>query len=115
MDNKLKKIEPNTMQDEQALLQGDLADKLKVRASTIKYYTQLGLLPYECKGKGYRRYYKPSVVKPILADIEKLKAKGYKMLDIVKLYASKGKLADGVDLTLLNLGIQNKNEVNKDE
>ena len=56
------------MQDEKALLQGDLADKLKVRASTIKYYTQLGLLPYECKGANYRRYYKASEVKPILAD-----------------------------------------------
>lgn len=92
------------MQDEQTLLQGDLADKLKVRASTIKYYTQLGLLPYECKGANYRRYYKTSAVKPVLADISKLKLKGYRMLDIVKLYASQNKLADGIDLTLLNLG-----------
>lgn len=104
MVNKLKKSEVNIMQNEQALLQGDLADKLKVRASTIKYYTQLGLLPYECKGANYRRYYKVSEVKPILADIDKLKRKGYKMLDIVKLYASQGKLADDIDLTLLNLG-----------
>lgn len=92
------------MQDEQTLLQGDLADKLKVRASTIKYYTQLGLLPYECKGANYRRYYKTSAVKPVLNDISKLKRKGYRMLDIVKLYASQNKLADDIDLTLLNLG-----------
>ncbi len=92
------------MQDEKALLQGDLADKLKVRASTIKYYTQLGLLPYECKGANYRRYYKVSEIKPILADINKLKKKGYKMLDIVREYAEQGKLADDIDLTLLNLG-----------
>ena len=92
------------MTDEQPLLKGDLADKLNIRASTIKYYTQLGLLPYECKGANYRRYYKVSEVKPILADIDKLKRKGYKMLDIVKLYATQGKLADDVDLTLLNLG-----------
>lgn len=96
------------MQDEKPLLQADLADKVGVRVSTIKYYTQLGLLPYETKGAGYRRYYKPSEIKPILADIEKLKAKGYKMLDIVKLYASQGKLADDVDLTLLNLGKKQK-------
>lgn len=102
------------MQDEKPLLQGDLADKLKVRASTIKYYTQLGLLPYECKGANYRRYYKVSEVKPILADIDKLKRKGYKMLDIVKLYANQGKLADDVDLTLLNLGKKQK-EVKNDE
>lgn len=92
------------MTEEKPLLQADLADKVGVRVSTIKYYTQLGLLPYECKATGCRRYYKVSEIKPILADIDKLKAKGYKMLDIVKLYASKGKLADGVDLTLLNLG-----------
>ena len=103
------------MVDEKALLQADLADKVGVRVSTIKYYTQLGLLPYECKAKGCRRYYKVSEVKPILDDIEKLKAKGYKMLDIVKKYASQGKLANDIDLTLLNLGIKNKNEVNKDE
>lgn len=69
------------MTDEKALLQGDLADKLKVRASTIKYYTQLGLLPYETKGANYRRYYKASEVKPILADIDELKRKGYTNLD----------------------------------
>lgn len=92
------------MTDEKALLQSDLADALKVRASTIKYYTQLGLLPYECKGANYRRYYKVSEIKPILADINKLKKKGYKMLDIVREYAEQGKLADDIDLTLLNLG-----------
>ena len=102
------------MTDEKLLLQGDLADTIGVRASTIKYYAQLGLLPYECKGANYRRYYKVSEIKPILADIDKLKAKGYKMLDIVRLYANQGKLADGVDLTLLNLGKKQK-EVNKDE
>ena len=30
------------------------------------------------------------------------------MLDIVKLYASQGKLADDIDLTLLNLGKKQK-------
>ena len=44
----------------------------------------------------------------ILADIDKLKRKGYKMLDIVKLYASQGKLADDIDLTLLNIGKNKK-------
>ena len=37
-----------------------------------------------------------------------LKRKGYKMLDIVKLYASQGKLADDIDLTLLNIGKKQK-------
>jgi DNA-binding transcriptional MerR regulator len=81
----------------------DLADKLRVRASTIKYYTQLGLLPYEVKGKGRNRLYDIEPCKAVLKDIERLKKKGYKMTDIVKLYAEQGKLANGVDLQLLNL------------
>ena len=93
-----------TKTEEKPLLQTDLAEAVGVRASTIKYYTQLGLLPYEAKGANYRRYYKPSEVRPVLDDIDKLKKKGYKMLDIVKLYATQGKLAAEVDLTLLNLG-----------
>ena len=39
------------------LSQAQLAEKLGVRPSTIKYYTQLALLPYEQNGAGgHRRY-----------------------------------------------------------
>ncbi len=94
-----------TKQDEKdkLLTQGKLAEKLGVRYSTIKYYTQLGLLPYEQPNGSYYKYYDPKKIKPILADIDSLKAKHYKMVDIVKLYAEKGKLSDDVDLSLLNL------------
>lgn len=85
------------------LLQSDIADALGTRASTIKYYTQLGLLPYTSSGKRKSRYYTVEQVKPVLDDIERQKAKGLKMADIVKLYAKQGKLASGVDVTLLNL------------
>ena len=91
------------MSDNKPLLQSDIADALGTRASTIKYYTQLGLLPYTSGGTRKSRYYTIEQVKPVLADIERLKAKGLKMADIVKLYAEQGKLAGDVDVTLLNL------------
>lgn len=85
------------------MLQSDIADALGTRASTIKYYTQLGLLPYTSGGQRKSRYYTIAEVKPVLADIEQLKAKGHKMADIVRLYAEQGKLANDTDITLLNL------------
>ena len=89
--------------EKRTLKQCELADALKVRASTIKYYTQLGLLPFTLKGNGINRLYDAEICKEVFSDINRLKKKGYKMTDIVKLYAEQGKLADNVDLTLLNL------------
>lgn len=83
--------------------QGELADLLRVRPSTVKYYTNLGLLPYEVLGKGKNRLYDVEACKARFKDINRLKKKGYKMTDIVKLYAEQGKLASTVDLQLLNL------------
>ena len=91
------------MDTKKPLLQSDIADALGTRASTIKYYTQLGLLPYTSGGTRKSRYYTITGVKPVLDDIERLKAKGLKMADIVRLYAEQGKLAGDVDVTLLNL------------
>ncbi len=91
------------MSDSKPLLQSDIADALGTRASTIKYYTQLGLLPYTSGGTRKSRYYTIEQVKPVLADIERLKANGLKMADIVKTYAEQGKLAGDVDVTVLNL------------
>jgi DNA-binding transcriptional MerR regulator len=85
------------------LLQSDIADALGTRASTIKYYTQLGLLPYTSGGTRMSRYYTIEQVKPVLAEIEQLKAQGSKMADIVRLYAEQGKLASDTDITMLNL------------
>jgi len=87
--------------NEPTLLQSDLADKLGIRPSTIKYYAQLGLIPYSTGGEGKNRRYLVSEVKPVIADIKRLQGKGYKIIDIVKLYAEQGKLADYVDVTML--------------
>ena len=83
--------------------QAELADLLKVRPSTVKYYTQLGLLPYTVNEKGRNRLYDVEACRASFKDINSLKKKGYKIADIVKLYATEGKLAGNVDLQLLNL------------
>lgn len=92
-----------TKNDSKPVHQGELADLLKVRQSTVKYYTNLGLLPYEVLGKGRNRLYDVEACRAVFKDINRLKKKGYKIADIVKLYANEGKLASGVDLQLLNL------------
>lgn len=85
------------------LLQSQLADKLGVRPSTIKYYTQLALLPYEQNGAGGHRRYELEAVKERLELIQSLKAKGLNMNDIIKQLAKEGKLHGEPDLYALNL------------
>lgn len=99
--NQIKEKKDEMSEQEPTLLQSDLADKLGLRPSTVKYYAQLGLIPYEQVGEGKNRRYLVSKVKPVVADIKRLQGKGYKILDIVKLYAEQGKLADYVDVSLL--------------
>ena len=103
---KKKKIREDTIvaiDKSKPVYQAELADLLKVRPSTVKYYTNLGLLPYEVKEKGRNRLYDIEACRAVFKDINRLKKKGYKIADIVKLYATEGKLAGGVDLQLLNL------------
>ena len=89
-------------QPEQARLSG-LADILGTRPSTVKYYTQLGLFPTIEQEQGRHNLYDVKTCKEIYADVDKLKSKGYKIAEIVTLYANKGKLAHKVDPTVVNL------------
>ena len=85
------------------LSQTQVADKVGVRPSTIKYYTQLALLPYEQNGAGGHRRYDLEAVKERLALIHKLKAKGLNMNAIIKQLAKEGKLYGDPDLFAMNL------------
>jgi len=85
------------------LSQTQVADKVGVRPSTIKYYTQLALLPYEQNGAGGHRRYDLKAVKERLELINKLKAKGLNMNAIIKDFAKKGKLYGNPDLFAINL------------
>ncbi len=90
------------------LSQTQVADKVGVRPSTIKYYTQLALLPYEQNGVGGHRRYDLQAVTERLDLIHKLKAKGLTMTDIIKQLAKEGKLYGDPDLFALNLNSRTK-------
>ncbi len=85
------------------LSQTQVADKVGVRPSTIKYYTQLALLPYEQNGAGGHRRYDLQAVTERLELLHKLKAKGLTMNDIIKKLAKEGKLYGDPDLFAINL------------
>lgn len=85
------------------LSQSQIADKVGVRPSTIKYYTQLALLPYEQNGVGGHKRYDLVAVKERLALIQKLKATGLNMNAIIKQLAKEGKLYGEPDLFAINL------------
>lgn len=85
------------------LSQTQVADALGVRPSTIKYYTQLALLPYEQNGAGGHKRYDLTTVKERLELINKLKAKGLNMNSIIKHFANKGILHGTPDLYAINL------------
>ena len=90
------------------LSQTQVADKVGMRPSTIKYYTQLALLPYEQNGAGGHRRYDLQAVTERLDLIGKLKAKGLTMNDIIKRLAKEGKLYGDPDLFALNLNSRAK-------
>lgn len=85
------------------LSQSQIADKVGIRPSTIKYYTQLALLPYEQNGVGGHRRYDLRAVTERLELINKLKANGLTMNGIIKQLAKDGKLYGDPDLFALNL------------
>lgn len=90
------------------LSQTQVATELGVRPSTIKYYTQLALLPYEQNGAGGHRRYELEAVKKRLELIQSLKAKGLTINDIIKKLAQEGKLHGDPDLYALNLNQRGK-------
>ena len=91
------------MSSKSNLSQTEVATELGVRPSTVKYYTQLALLPYEQHGAGGHRRYDLKAVKERLALVNKLKAKGLNMNGIIRQLANEGKLYGDPDLYALNL------------
>ena len=85
------------------LSQAQIAEVLGILPSTVKYYTQLALLPYEQNGAGGHRRYELEPVKERLELIQSLKAKGLNMNAIIKQLAKEGKLYGEPDLYAINL------------
>lgn len=60
----------------------ELAKINNMRESTVKWYTEIGLLPFEQSDKGRRRYYDSDLATLRLEHINKLQDQGYSLNDI---------------------------------
>ena len=61
----------------------ELAELCGVRYSTIKYYSELGLLPYEQKGERLAKYYPAKEARQRVSEIRKLRDKGKSIPDVI--------------------------------
>ena len=61
----------------------ELAELNGVRYSTVKHYAELGLLPYEQRGKRLARYYPTKDASSRLQDIIKMREGGKTLTDII--------------------------------
>ena len=61
---------------------GELAKVSGVRQSTLKYYTEIGILPFTQEGERLLRKYKKDEVLKRLSDIQKLKEKKLSIKEI---------------------------------
>lgn len=65
------------------LKMSELAELNNVRYSTIKYYSELGLLPFEQQGKRLAKYYPTKEASQRLKEILRLRDKGQTIPDII--------------------------------
>lgn len=91
------------MSNDKPLSQAQVARELDVPASTIKYYTQLALLPYTQNGSRGHKRYDAQAVQERIELIGKLKAKGLTMAGIIKHFSDKGLLEGNPDIYALSL------------
>ena len=71
------------------LKMSELAELNGVRYSTIKFYSELGLLPFEQKGERLAKYYPAKEASKRLQEILKLREKGKTIPDIINRFISK--------------------------
>ena len=65
------------------LKMSELAELNGVRYSTVKYYSELGLLPFEQKGKRLAKYYPRLEASKRLKEILRLREQGKTVPDII--------------------------------
>jgi DNA-binding transcriptional MerR regulator len=65
------------------LKMSELAELCGVRYSTIKFYSELGLLPYEQQGDRLAKYYPAKEASQRLKEILRLKEKGKSIGEII--------------------------------
>ena len=71
------------------LKMSELAELCGVRYSTIKYYGELGLLPYEQKGKRLAKYYPATEASQRVKAILKMRDEGKSVPEVVSHFISK--------------------------
>jgi len=71
------------------LKMSELAELCGVRYSTIKYYGELGLLPYEQKGKRLAKYYPSQEASQRVKAILKLRGQGKSVPEVIHHFISK--------------------------
>ena len=71
------------------LKMSDLAELCGVRYSTVKYYSELELLPYEQKGKRLAKYYPRIEARQRLKAILKLRGQGETVPAIISQFIKK--------------------------
>jgi len=65
---------------------GELAEVSGTRLTTLKYYTELGILPFSQDGKRLTRKYKKEEALKRLKEIKKLKDKRLTIKEIIKYF-----------------------------
>ena len=71
------------------LKMSELAELCGVRYSTIKFYAELGLLPFEQQGKRLAKYYPAKEASKRLKEILRLKEKGKSIGEIINGFIKK--------------------------
>jgi DNA-binding transcriptional MerR regulator len=75
--------------DDTILSIGELAKVSGFRQSTLKYYTEIGILPFHQDGEGLLRKYKKDEALKRLEEIKKLKGKRLTIKEIIEYFISK--------------------------
>jgi len=73
------------------LTTSELAEASGVRYGTIKYYSQIGILPFEQVGERLRRYYSKKEALKRFNEIQRLKDKRLTIKEIIKHFKDKKK------------------------
>jgi DNA-binding transcriptional MerR regulator len=79
----MRKRTKEEIQQRDYLKMSELAEYCGVRYSTIKYYTELGLIPYEQKGDRLARYYPKEEASKRVSEILALRDKGKTIPEII--------------------------------
>jgi len=75
--------------DDTILSIGELAKASGFRQSTLKYYTEIGILPFNQDGEGLLRKYKKDEALKRLEEIKKLKEKRLRVKEIIEYFCIK--------------------------